>query len=94
MLAAEGVYPLALLPLALVLMIAFVWVEKRASQPLLEYSLFKRRLMWISSLLGVCLGIQMFSILSYLPLYCQGVLRSSPTQAGGVVTALVFGGHC
>jgi EmrB/QacA subfamily drug resistance transporter len=78
-LAAAGVALLAL----------FVWIEKRAPEPLLPIKLFSQRLMVVVSALGALVGATMFCVVTYLPLYVQGVLLGSPTAAGGVLTPMV-----
>jgi EmrB/QacA subfamily drug resistance transporter len=59
-----------------------VWVERRAVDPILPLSLFQDRLFTISTLHGVLAGWAMFGSLNYVPLFVQGVLATSATQAG------------
>ena len=65
---------------------AFVAVERRAAEPLLPLDLFRRRLIAVSSFAGALVGAAMFCTLTFLPLFVQGVLGGSPTDAGAAIT--------
>ncbi len=67
---------------ALVLLILFIRTELRAAEPILPLDLFKSRIITISSIGGVVLGVLMFGITSYVPLFVQGVKGGSATSAG------------
>lgn len=67
---------------AIVLFVLFVYAEQRASEPILPLDLFKNRMITISSIGGVVLGVLMFGITSYVPLFVQGVKGGSATSAG------------
>jgi len=56
--------------------------ERRAAEPILPLTLFKNRIIAISSLGGIILGILMFGLPSYVPLFVQGVKGGSATSAG------------
>jgi MFS family permease len=76
---------------AIVLLGAFVQVERRAAEPVLPLSLFARPVMFVSSMAGAIIGGAMIATLTYVPLYVQGVLRGTPTQAGSAITPMVVG---
>src|SRR6059058_2925586 len=71
-----------LLVLCLVLVAAFLFQEQRAPDPILPLSLFTNRIIAVSSLGGIVLGILMFGITSYVPLFVQGVQGGTATSAG------------
>ncbi|UQA63831.1 MFS transporter [Polyangium aurulentum] len=75
--------------LALVLIGLFVWVELRAAEPVLPFDLFARPIMAHASLMGALLGGAMMGSLTFVPLFIQGVLRGSPTEAGGALTPML-----
>ncbi|MFP2904578.1 MDR family MFS transporter [Pyxidicoccus sp. 3LFB2] len=77
------------LPLAAVLLIAFVLVERKASEPLIPMSIFKQPAIAISSVAGALFSAAMFGATTYVPLYVQGVLGGSPTLAGGMITPMI-----
>ncbi len=67
---------------AIVLFVLFVRIEQRAEEPILPLVLFKNPIITISSIGGVVLGVLMFGITSYIPLFVQGVKGGSATSAG------------
>lgn len=68
----------------------FLWLEKRAPEPILPLTLFKNRIIAVASLGGLILGVTMFGITTYVPLFVQGVKGGSATDAGIVLTPLLF----
>ncbi|HTV52938.1 MAG TPA: MDR family MFS transporter [Steroidobacteraceae bacterium] len=80
-----------MLPLAAVLLAGFAAVEMRAKEPVLSLSLLARPLIGISSAAGAAVGAVMSATVNYLPLYAQGVLGGSPTQAGLTVSPMLLG---
>ncbi|WP_141736761.1 MDR family MFS transporter [Oligoflexus tunisiensis] len=91
LLAANGEYPLLLGITGIALLFLFVFIEQRSPEPLLPIDLFSTRLMAVSSLAGALLGAAMFSVLTYLPLFVQGVMAGSPTEAGFTLTPMIVG---
>jgi EmrB/QacA subfamily drug resistance transporter len=79
------------LPLAVVTLLLFVFVERRAPEPVLPLDLFRQRVMAVATAVGALVGAGMISMVTYVPLYVQGVLGGSPTQAGGAITPMVIG---
>ncbi len=77
-----SVQSIALFVVAAVLFVVFVRVEQRVQEPILPLDLFKNRIITISSIGGVALGVLMFGITSYVPLFVQGVKGGSATSAG------------
>jgi Major Facilitator Superfamily len=63
----------------------FLLVERRSAEPIIPLSLFTIRTIAISSIGGFLLGCLMFGITTYVPLYIQGVLGASATEAGFVL---------
>ncbi|QBD82748.1 DHA2 family efflux MFS transporter permease subunit [Ktedonosporobacter rubrisoli] len=73
---------IALFAATIVLFGLFAWAEQRAEEPILPFVLFKNRIITISSIGGIVLGILMFGITTYVPLFVQGVKGGSATSAG------------
>jgi EmrB/QacA subfamily drug resistance transporter len=73
-----------------VLLALFVPLEKRAEEPVIPLSLFGSRTFTSAALLMFFVGIGMFGIILYTPLFVQGVLGESATNSGTVLTPLVF----
>ena len=76
--------------IALVLLGVFLAVERTAKEPVLPLPLFARPVMAVSSLTGAIIGGAMIATLTYVPLFVQGVLRGTPTEAGTAITPMVI----
>lgn len=72
-----------------VLYIAFIIAETRASDPILPLDLFKNQIFTAGALLALVVGLMLFAIVIYLPIYLQGVLGVKATNSGVVITPLV-----
>src|SRR5436305_10380526 len=81
---------LGLFALAIVLIVLFLLQEARASEPILPLTLFTNRIITISSIGGVILGVVMFGITSYVPLFVQGVRGGTATSAGVTLGPLLI----
>lgn len=77
---------LALLFTALLLLVAFIIVEQRVSNPMLDLSLFRRRLFSASVASAVLNYIALYSITFLLPFYLIQGRAFSPAQAGLLLT--------
>jgi len=76
---------------ALALFVALVIVERRQAEPILPVDLLAHPV--ISRTLGVVflVGVALFGAIAFVPLYVQGVLGGSATEAGQVLTPLFLG---
>lgn len=79
------------LALGAAFLVAFVVVQRRAPEPLLPLDLFRSRWMAVASIAGALIGGAMTTTTTYIPLFVQGVLGGSPTDAGGAITPMVIG---
>lgn len=66
----------------------FIYVEKRVKEPLLPMSIFKNKMVSITSLIVFCQGALMFSAISYIPLFATGVLGYK--NANSALTPMMF----
>jgi EmrB/QacA subfamily drug resistance transporter len=73
-----------------ILLATFIPIELRASEPIIPLSLFKSRVFTSAALLMFMVGIAMFGIILYTPLFVQGVLGKTATGSGTVLTPLVL----
>ncbi|GAC1348575.1 MAG: MDR family MFS transporter [Ktedonobacteraceae bacterium] len=73
---------IGLFALFIILMAIFLRQESRTSEPILPLTLFNSRIIAVSSAGGVVLGIVLFGITSYVPLFVQGVEGGTATSAG------------
>lgn len=73
-----------------VLLGLFVLVENRASDPIIPFALFRNKTVTIAILAGFLGGIAMFGAISFIPLFAQGSLGFSATEAGSLLTPLML----
>jgi EmrB/QacA subfamily drug resistance transporter len=88
LLGTDGEAPYVLLPAAVVLTIAFLLVESRAAEPILPLQLFAQRILATSCALSALAGGAMVGLVTFVPLYAQGVLAATPTQAGTTIATM------
>src|SRR5215203_6109005 len=74
-----------------VLLAALVYVEGRAAHPILPLDLFGHRVVSFSLVVVFMTGMAMFGAIAFVPLFVQGVLGGTATQAGQVLTPLFLG---
>jgi EmrB/QacA subfamily drug resistance transporter len=67
---------------AVVLLGAFIAIERRTRFPMLDLTLFRRHAFNGVSAVAFCLSAGMFAMFLYLTIYMQGVLDYSPLEAG------------
>jgi len=79
------------LTLAAVLLAAFVLVERKVKEPVIPPSIFTIRAIVIASVASALFSAAMFGATTYVPLFVQGVLGRSPTEAGGMITPMLVG---
>ena len=82
---------IGLFAVAIVSVIVFVLIERRAREAVLPPSLFRNRTFSVSSGMGLIVGFALFGSITYLSLYLQDVLGSSPTEAGLQTLPLMLG---
>ncbi|SFA85551.1 MULTISPECIES: MDR family MFS transporter [unclassified Bacillus (in: firmicutes)] len=74
----------------IVLLALFLYVEKRAVEPILSLDLFKNRVFATTNVLGFLLGLGMFGAIMFVPMFMQGILGVSPTKAGSTMTPMMI----
>lgn len=75
---------------AIILILIFVIVEKRASDPIIPFTLFQNRTISVAVSAGFLAGVAMFGAISFIPLFAQGALGSTATEAGSLLTPLML----
>src|SRR5438874_4851663 len=85
---------IGLLAGSLVMGVAFViyeaWLARRDGQPIIAPSLFKHSIFAVSTLVTFIFGMGLFGAVFFIPLYVQGVVGSSATNSGLVLTPLTL----
>ncbi|PVC96835.1 EmrB/QacA family drug resistance transporter [Streptomyces sp. CS090A] len=82
---------IALAVLAVVLLIAFVAVERRAAEPVLPLKLFRIRTFSLVAVISFIVGFAMFGAMTYLPTFLQVVHGITPTMSGVHMLPMVLG---
>jgi EmrB/QacA subfamily drug resistance transporter len=77
-----------LVPVGLVTLGGFVWIERRAAEPVLPLDMFKNRVLSVASAAGALVGGALMSATTFVPLFVQGVLGGTPTQAGAAIAPM------
>ncbi|MEP7039935.1 MAG: MDR family MFS transporter [Chloroflexota bacterium] len=80
-----------LILLGLALSAVFVWVESRASEPILPLSLFRNRSISVSLAAVFLAGFGFFGAIIFVPRWFQVVLGSSATESGYQILPLLAG---
>jgi EmrB/QacA subfamily drug resistance transporter len=79
------------LALAAVLLAMFAVVERRAAEPILPFEILRNPIVAGSVACMALVGMAMFGTISYVPLFVQGVIGTSATSSGVVLTPLMLG---
>ena len=82
---------LGLLGLSVLLVGAFILIERRAVEPIIPMRLFSNATFRIGNLFGFCAGLAMFGAIIFLPLYLQAVQGYSATRSGLAMIPAVAG---
>src|SRR5690242_9800813 len=65
-------------------------LERRGGQPILEPGLFKNRIFTVSALVTAIFGMGLFGSIFFIPLFVQGVVGTSATNSGLILTPLML----
>ena len=92
---------LGLAAVGVVLLVAFVFQEHRAAEPIVPPELFRSSIFRVSSAIGATIGMAMFGAIIFIPLFLQVVYGASATGSGlrmiplmlGLLTATVASGR-
>lgn len=73
---------ISLFAAAVIFIASFVFLEKRAEDPILNFNLFRNRVFTAVNIVGFFMGFGMFGAIMFLPLFLQGVIGVSATRSG------------
>jgi EmrB/QacA subfamily drug resistance transporter len=73
---------LIVLGAALALLVVFVGIESRTEYPLMPFSIFRLRTLTGANIVGLLVGMSLFSMFFFISLYLQQVLGYEPLEAG------------
>lgn len=77
--------------IVIVTSVLFIFQEKRASEPIMPFSIWKERSILIANSTSLTTGIMLIGISSFLPTFVQGVMEQLPIVAGFTLTAMSIG---
>jgi EmrB/QacA subfamily drug resistance transporter len=77
--------------ISVVLLIAFVAIELRKRDPLVPFTIFRLRTLRGANIVGLLLGMSLFSMFFFISLYVQEVMGYSPIQTGIAYLPLAVG---
>lgn len=72
------------------LLALFLVLERGAPEPIVPLSLLRHRIFSVSAANGFFVGMAMFGSLSFIPLFVQGVIGTSATEAGTALTPFML----
>ncbi len=73
------------------LLVAFVFAERRAAEPVLPLWVLSRRLLLTTSLIALGVGAVLIGLSSYVPTYLEGAIGAPPLVAGLALACLTLG---
>src|SRR6185436_5686334 len=76
---------------AVALLALFAVVERRAAEPILPFDVLRNPIVAGSVACMALVGMAMFGTISYVPLFVQGVIGTSATSSGVVLTPMILG---
>ena len=81
-----GAYVIGAIALAL-----FVAVERRAVDPVLPLQLWRSRIFATANIATMTLAMGMFGAIYFIPIFVQGVIGTSVTRSGAILTPMMLG---
>ncbi len=81
---------LGLMAGAVVGLVVFVRMQRRAVDPMIPLGLFGNRIFLASFVTGLLAGMAMFGAISFIPLFVQAILGTDATGAGSVLTPFML----
>jgi len=82
---------MSLIVVAVAAVVFFIWVETRATEPILPMHVFRNRNFALATSMSFLLGLAMLGAMTFLPLYQQTVQHASPTVSGLLLIPMMLG---
>jgi len=89
--ALNGTSTVLLLPASAVLGGLFIAIERRSRDPLIDLSLFRVPAIGAGLVVYALIAVILFSVVTYVPPFLQGVQGARPVEVGALVTAMSLG---
>ena len=81
---------LGLFTMAIVCLGLFVWVERRAAEPIIAPHLFVNPIFTSTVLVALFITMAMFGTIVFLPIFMQGVLETTAQQSGEILMPMML----
>jgi EmrB/QacA subfamily drug resistance transporter len=81
---------LGMLVAAVVFLVLFAFIERRAKEPIIPLDLFKNNTFSLSTFIVFVTGVGMFGAILYIPLYIQAIQGGNATESGNSVMPMTF----
>lgn len=81
---------LTLFAIGVAVIVLFVFIERRAAEPILNPDLFRNRIFTTTVLMSFFLSVGMYAGLMFLPIFVQGVVGLSATNSGALLTPMML----
>ncbi|REE78898.1 EmrB/QacA subfamily drug resistance transporter [Paenibacillus taihuensis] len=73
-----------------VMLISFIFIERRVAEPIISFGMFRKRLYWTSNAMAMFSGAAFITASVYIPIFIQGVLGGKATNAGLVLLPMML----
>jgi EmrB/QacA subfamily drug resistance transporter len=74
--------------IAVASVVAFVYVERTVSDPIVPFALFRNRTVTVATLVGFLAGTALYGAIAFIPLLIQVTTGGSATSAGQILTPI------
>lgn len=76
---------------SLIMLVLFIFIEYKASNPIIPLSLFKQRSITVTLFIAFLTNGIMFAAIMYIPYFVQGIIGSNATTSGAITTPMMLG---
>ncbi|PFO07773.1 MFS transporter [Bacillus sp. AFS076308] len=81
---------IGLFTFSILALIAFVWIEGKAREPILPISLFKNKIFTVTNGIGFLMSVGMFGAMMFVPLFMQGIVGVSASASGTIMMPMTI----
>jgi MFS family permease len=82
---------ISLIGVTIIVFLLFYFQEKRATEPMMPFSLWNERSILVANLTSLTTGVMLIGVSSFLPAFVQGVMEQPPIIAGFTLTTMSIG---
>ncbi|MFE8703501.1 MDR family MFS transporter [Cytobacillus sp. FJAT-54145] len=82
---------ISLFLVSMIALVFFVLQERKAAEPMMPFTIWKERSIFIANMTSLTTGVMLIGISSFLPAFVQGVMERSPIVAGFTLTTMSIG---